>query len=66
MEQFFGFGVLGLLIYQQWFYTRLVKDLVSRLMARDLRDFETSKNPPAPRVVQLPQEPVEDFDRIIG
>ena len=60
-------GLTGLLIYQQQSYSKLLKDLVDRLMARDLRDYEQSKNPPPPRVViKKDAPPTEDLNRILG
>lgn len=63
----FGFlAVTGLLIYQQHFYCKQIKELVEHLMARSLGEYERAKNP-APRRVAIPlEEPVENLDRIIG
>ncbi len=59
--------LIGLLVYQSWFYGQQVKALVDRLMARDISQFEQAKNPPLPRpVVVRPEPPLEDFDRILG
>lgn len=59
-------AVTGLLIYQQIFFARQIKDLVDRLMARSIGEFERAKNPPPPRVVIPKQEEYENFDRITG
>lgn len=59
-------GVLALLVYQQHFHSKLIKDLVERLMARDLREYEQVKNPPPPRVIKHVEPPVENLDRILG
>lgn len=57
----------GLLVYQQYFYAELIKDLTSRLMSRDFRDYEQARNPAPPRVIIKPPEPpMENFDRIVG
>lgn len=61
-----GLVLAGLLVYQQHFYSKLLKELVERLMARDLRDYEQAKHPPPPRVVIKNEPPVEDLNRIMG
>ena len=58
--------LMGLLVYQQAFYSKQIKDLVDRLMARSIGEFEKAKNPPPARVTIPKQEPLEDFDRILG
>lgn len=59
--------LVGVLIFQQVAFSRLIKDLTDRLMARDLRDYEQSKNPPPPRPqIKVPDVPRETFDRIVG
>jgi len=65
----FGIGFLsliGLLIYQQCFYNGQIRQLVDRLMARSLGEFERAKNPPPRRVVTETSEPEENLDRILG
>lgn len=56
----------GLMVYQQWFLSSQIKALVERLMARSLHEYEQAKHPPPPRVVIKRDEPLEDFDRILG
>jgi hypothetical protein len=57
---------VGALIHQQDSYVKLIRELTDKLMARDLRDYEQSKNPPPPRVIKVTEPPLEDFDRITG
>lgn len=52
--------------FQQWFYTKAIKDLIDRLMARDITQYQQAKNPPPPRVIMKTEPPVEDFGRIMG
>lgn len=60
-------ALIGLLVYQSWFFGTQVKALVDRLMSRDIVQFEQAKNPPPPRAqVMRVEPPVEDFDRILG
>ena len=60
-------ALVGLLVYQSWFYGAQIKALVDRLMARDISQFEQAKNPPPPRQpVMRIEPPTEDFDRILG
>lgn len=58
--------VIGLLVYQQRFYSQQIKDLIDRLMARSIGEFERAKNPPPPRVNITKEEPLEDLGRIVG
>lgn len=59
--------MIGLLLaYQQWFYSKIIKELIDRLMARSIGEFERAKNPPTPRVIIPKEEPTEDFGRILG
>lgn len=58
--------LIGLIVYQQWFHAKQTKDLVDRLMARDLNDYERAKKPTPPRIVIKKDEPVEDLGRILG
>jgi hypothetical protein len=58
--------LMGAVVYQQWFYSRQIQNLVDRLMARSIQEFELAKNPPPPRV-KIKREPdLEGFDRITG
>lgn len=57
-------GLIGLLVHQQLFWSKQAKDLIDRLMARSIGEFERAKNPPPPRVVMPPDIPTENFDRI--
>ncbi len=58
-------ALVGLLIYQQWFFSSQIKALVDRLMARSLHEYESAKNPPPPRVVIKHEPPEEDLGRIL-
>lgn len=69
MEWLVGLAMVFLVclsVYQQRFYSKIIKDLVDRLMARDLREYEQVKNPPPPRIVVKNEPPVEDLNRILG
>lgn len=43
--------LVGFIIYQQAFFTKQVQTLVDKLMCKSFREYETTKNPPPPRVV---------------
>lgn len=56
--------VIGLLVYQQIFFSGQIKGLIERLMSRSLHEYESAKNPPPPRVIVKHEEPTEDLGRI--
>lgn len=43
--------LIAVVIYQQVFFTKQIQTLVDKLMSRSFQEYQTTKNPPAPKVV---------------
>jgi hypothetical protein len=52
--------LVGIVVYQQFFFTRQNQQLVDKLMSRSFNEYQTAKNPPPPRV-QISNEIPEDL-----
>jgi len=42
--------LMGIIVYQQWFFMRQVQELVNKLMSRSFMEYKNTVEPPPPRV----------------
>lgn len=52
--------LVGVIVYQQHFFTRQIQTLVDKLMSRSFGEYQAVKNPPPPRA-QIPTDVPDDL-----
>lgn len=49
--------LVGIVVYQQIFFTKQIQTLVDKLMSRSFNEYQSALKPPAPRVQMSPEIP---------
>jgi hypothetical protein len=59
--------LIGLLIYQQWFWSRQNQKLIDKLMSRNYGEYvQATKEPELPKRGNIVPEPLEDLNTLTG
>ncbi len=55
--------LIGVIVYQEYFFTKQIQKLVDKLMSRDFTQYQATIAPPPPRV-QLPAGVPDDLNAL--
>ncbi len=60
-------GLLGMLCWQHWHYSRQIQKLIDKVMSRNYAEYQAVTNPPPPEPprINLNDDPQEDL-RVLG
>jgi hypothetical protein len=66
MDHLLEITLLGLLVYQQVYYSRQIHKLIDKLMSRNYHEYKQAERPPEPFKVKLaPEETPEDMGALM-